>query len=197
MPLITTPSAKRTRDGLFLSLAFFAALSRADLRVDWKPEPKQEEKGKIFQIPQVSKRKTNGGLHYPTAVGKRQDGPFPCKSGPTGWHDRVARVSRLPRWSSKFDRPAAICQHSGHLLSRTYKINTSTQPFVKRCQWICKGTHRYDNLPDDDWFLATGYKTETEFWMTRKFHFARLWRLFAPILAGILVGRRFVQVTVK
>lgn len=36
VPLIMTPSAKRTRDGLFLNLAFLAALSRADLRVDWK-----------------------------------------------------------------------------------------------------------------------------------------------------------------
>lgn len=34
VPLITTPSANRTREGLLLSLAFFAALSRADLRAD-------------------------------------------------------------------------------------------------------------------------------------------------------------------
>ncbi len=34
VPLITTPSAKRTRDGFVFSLAFFAALSSADLRAD-------------------------------------------------------------------------------------------------------------------------------------------------------------------
>ena len=34
VPLITTPSAKRTRDGFVFSLAFFAALSSADLRAE-------------------------------------------------------------------------------------------------------------------------------------------------------------------
>lgn len=33
LPLITTPSAKRTRDGLFFSFAFFAALRNADFRL--------------------------------------------------------------------------------------------------------------------------------------------------------------------
>lgn len=35
VPLMTTPSANRTREGLFFNLAFLAALNRADLRVDW------------------------------------------------------------------------------------------------------------------------------------------------------------------
>lgn len=34
-PFITTPSANRTLEGLFLSLAFFAAVRRADFRVDY------------------------------------------------------------------------------------------------------------------------------------------------------------------
>ena len=47
VPLITTPSAKRTRDGLFLSLAFLAALSRADFRVDYPPRATNKKKNKV------------------------------------------------------------------------------------------------------------------------------------------------------
>lgn len=35
-PLTVTPSEKRTLAGLFFSLAFLAAVSKADLRVVWK-----------------------------------------------------------------------------------------------------------------------------------------------------------------
>lgn len=38
-PLTTTPSANRTRDGLHFSLAFLAALSKADFRADWNNPP--------------------------------------------------------------------------------------------------------------------------------------------------------------
>ena len=54
----------------------------------------------------------------------------------------------------------------------------------------------YIFLPDDDGLFAAGHETETEFRVAGEFDFARLRRLLPPILAGILVRRRFVQVTI-
>ena len=93
------------------------------------------------------------------------------------------------------------------LIARKQFVHTRTafrhEPNKNRCipvkrsiQFSCISFLYYIFLPDDDGLFAAGHETETEFRVAGEFDFARLRRLLPPILAGILVRRRFVQVTI-
>ena len=52
-------------------------------------------------------------------------------------------------------------------------------------------------LPDDDRLFAAGHESETQFRMPGQLHLTGLRRFLAPVLARVLIRRRFVQVTAK